>query len=121
MNHRTLGHEPSIRSRSMSTKSATDLARAIRAKEIGSRELLDSFLDRIERLNPAINAVVTLDVERAQAAADAADAATARGDSLGPLHGLPTTIKDAIATEGIRSTGGAVELTDHVPARDAPA
>jgi amidase len=105
----------------MTTDSATSLAAAIRAKELSSRELLTSFLDRIERLNGPINAVVTLDEERAFAAADAADAATARGDSLGPLHGLPTTIKDAIATEGIRSTGGAVELTDHVPTADAPA
>ena len=84
-------------------------------------KLLASFLDRIDRLNEPINAVVTLDAERAFAAADLADAATARGESFGPLHGLPTTIKDAIATEGIRSTGGAVELTDHVPTVDAPA
>src|SRR4051795_9362818 len=105
----------------MTTKSATELAAAIRAKELGSRELLESFVDRIERLNPAINAVVTLDVERAHKAADRADAATARGESFGPLHGLPITIKDAIATEGIRSTGGAVELTDHIPTADATA
>ena len=71
-------------------------------------------------MNPAINAVVTLDAERARAAADAADAARAGGDELGPLHGLPITIKDAIETEGIRSTGGAVELTDHVPAPTRP-
>ena len=106
---------------SIHTKSATELAALIRSGELGSRELLDGFLDRIERLGPPVNAVVTLDVERARAAADAADAATARGESSGPLHGLPTTIKDAIATEGIRSTGGAVELRDHVPVVDAPA
>lgn len=105
----------------MTTKTATELAAAIKRKEIGSRELLGVFLDRIERLNPPLNAVVTLDVERAQEAAGAADAATARGESFGPLHGLPTTIKDAIAVEGVRSTGGAVELRDHVPAEDAPA
>ena len=105
----------------MSTRSATELAAAIRTKELSSRELLESFVDRIERLGGPINAVITLDLDRARAAADAADAATARGESLGPLHGLPTTIKDAIATEGIRSTGGAVELRDHVPVADAPA
>ena len=105
----------------MSTKSATELAAMIRSKEIGSRELLDSFVDRIERLGGPINAVVTLDLERARVAADAADAATARGESFGPLHGLPTTIKDAIATEGIRSTGGALELQNNVPVIDAPA
>jgi amidase len=102
------------------TATARELAKAVRDKEVSSRELLDGYLDRVERLNPAINAVVTLDVDRARAAADAADAATARGDALGPLHGLPITIKDAIEVGGVRSTGGAVGLTDHVPAADAP-
>ena len=105
----------------MTTETATALAAAIRSKQLSSRELLETFVDRIEKLNPPVNAVVTLDLERARAAADEADAAVARGDDLGPLHGLPTTIKDAIATEGIRSTGGAIELTDHVPTADAPA
>jgi amidase len=101
--------------------SAVELARAVRAREVSSRELLDHFVARIERLNDSVNAVVTLDVERARVAADRADAALARGDEVGPLHGLPVTIKDALETGGIRSTGGAVELTDHVPARDAQA
>src|SRR6476661_5119389 len=105
----------------MATRSASDLAGAIRAREFTSRELLELYLDRVERLNAPINAVVTLDADRARAAADAADAALARGDDVGPLHGLPVTIKDAIETAGIRSTGGAVELTDHVPTHDAPA
>jgi amidase len=105
----------------MFTKSATELAAMIRAKEISSRELLDGYFARIEALNPTINAVVTLDVERAQASATAADEATARDELFGPLHGLPITIKDAIATEGIRSTGGAIELSSHVPEKDAPA
>jgi amidase len=105
----------------VATWSAARLAEAIRVRELSSRELLDIFLDRIERLNPPINAVVTLDVERAQRAAAAADERVARGDALGSLHGLPVTIKDAIETEGLRSTGGATELTDHVPAADAPA
>jgi amidase len=104
------------------TSTAVELATAVRTKEISSRELLDLYLDRIERLDRnAVNSVVTLDVERARAAAANADDALARGDEVGPLHGLPVTIKDAIATEGIRSTGGAVELVDHVPAADAPA
>jgi amidase len=104
------------------TSTAVELAAAIRAKEISSRELLDLYVDRIERLDrDKVNAVVTLDVERARAAAAAADEALARGDDVGPLHGLPLTIKDAIETEGIRSTGGAVELADHVPLADAPA
>jgi len=105
---------------SWATKSATELARAIRGKEVSSRELLDEYLVRVERLNPAINAVVTLDADRARDAAAAADEATARGDDVGPLHGLPITIKDAIEVGGVRSTGGAVALTDHVPVADAP-
>jgi amidase len=105
-----------------STSSAVDLTAAIRSKEISARELLEIYLERIERLDRGgVNAVVTLDAERARDAATVADAAVARGDAVGPLHGLPITIKDAIATEGIRSTGGAVELCDHVPTADAPA
>lgn len=96
-------------------------AAAIRQRELSSVELLEHYLGRIERLNPAINAVVTLAEGPARIAARAADAATAAGETLGPLHGVPHTIKDAIETAGIRSTGGAVELTDHVPERDAPA
>src|SRR5437773_128868 len=102
-------------------RTATELANAVRQKELSSRELLELYVNRIERLNPGVNAVVTLDLDRARAAAARADEAVARGDATGPLHGLPVTIKDAIETEGIRSTGGAVELTDHVPAADAPA
>ena len=100
---------------------AVRLAQAIRDKDLSSRELLELYLERIERLNGPVNAVVTLDADRARAAADEADAATARGDVLGPLHGLPITIKDAIEVAGVRSTGGAVELTDHVPTSDAVA
>jgi amidase len=103
------------------TWTATRLAAALAAKEISSRELLRLHLDRIERLNGPVNAVVTLDAERATAVATELDQATARGERRGPLHGLPITIKDAIEVEGVRSTGGAVELTDHVPAADAVA
>src|SRR5207302_8472197 len=97
------------------------LAAAIAARELGSLELLELYLERIDRLNPKVNAVITLDAERARAAARDADEAVVRGELRGPLHGLPVTIKDAIEVEGVRSTGGAVELTDHVPATDAPA
>ncbi len=98
-------------------------AAAIRERRISSRELLDEYLSRIERINPALNAVVTLDEGPARDAAERADEATAgtgAGD-LGALHGLPVTIKDAIETAGIRSTGGAHELVGHVPETDAPA
>lgn len=100
-------------------RSARQLADAIRTKETSSRELLDHYLDRIQRLNPAINAVVTLDVERARRRADAADAALMRGEVWGPLHGVPMTIKDAYETAGIRSTGGAEMFAEHVPGTDA--
>ncbi len=99
---------------------ATELAKSIRDRSISAVELLDLYLARCEALNGEINAVITFDVERAKEAAAAADAATAAGESLGPLHGLPITVKDAIATGGIRSTGGATELENHVPATDAP-
>jgi amidase len=95
-------------------------AEAIRTGQITSRALLEHLIERIERINPSLNAIVTLDYESARAAADAADAALARGDTPGPLHGVPITVKDALETRGIRSTGGATELRDNVPARDAP-
>lgn len=103
------------------TWSASRLAAAIRTKTISSRELLDLYLERIEHRGAPVNAVATLAVERAAAEAVAADEAIANGASVGPLHGLPITVKDAIATAGIRSTGGATELADHVPLTDAPA
>ena len=88
-------------------RSACDLITAIRKRELSSRELLEHYLKRVERYNPQINAVVTLDVERARKRADTADAALARGEVFGPLHGLPVTIKDTIETAGIRTTAGA--------------
>ena len=94
---------------------------AIRSRELASVELLDAHLARIERLNPAVNAVCTLSVDNARAQAVAADEATANGQSWGPLHGVSHTVKDAIATEGIRSTGGSPKLLDHVPQHDAEA
>jgi amidase len=79
--------------------SAVELAAAIARKEVSARELLDLCLTRADRLDKSVHAVVTLDVDRARDAAAAADDATARGESNGPLHGLPITIKDAIETE----------------------
>jgi len=99
--------------------SALELVVAIRNREISSRELLAHYLKRIEQYNPKINAVVTLDVERAFHLADAADAALARGESLGPLHGLPMTVKDTFETEGVRTTAGAPLHAEHIPTKDA--
>jgi amidase len=95
-------------------------AAAIRAGEFGSRELLELLVSRIERINGAINAVVTLDLETAREAADGADRMAADGEFAGPLHGVPITIKDALETAGICSTGGATELKDNIPGHDAP-
>lgn len=87
--------------------------------EVSSVELLEHFLERNSSLHHEINAVVTLDVERAKELAAASDRRRANGEALGVIEGLPMTIKDAIAVEGVRSTGGAVELADHVPDEDA--
>jgi len=100
---------------------AGELAAAIRSKAVSSVELLEVYLARIDRYNPRFNAVVTVDADGARRAASAADDAVVRGDDLGPLHGLPITVKDALETAGMRSTGGAEELREHVPEEDAPA
>lgn len=105
----------------LETATAAELAAALHDKSLGSRELLDHLLGVVETRNPALNAVVALDAERARAAATAADEATAAGDPVAsrPLHGLPLTIKDVWETEGLVTTSGAPELKDHVPAHDA--
>jgi amidase len=97
----------------------TEQVEAIRRGELGSAELLDAHLARIERLDPQVNAVCTFAVDAARDQAHAADRATANGQSWGPLHGVSITIKDAIATAGIRSTGGSTEMLDHIPEHDA--
>ena len=101
------------------TAPLTEIVAALEAADVSARELLDLHLDRIEQLDGPINSVVTLAPERARAEAFAIDEARAGGRDVGPLGGVPITVKDAIATAGIRSTGGATELRDHVPAVDA--
>jgi amidase len=96
------------------------LPRPSAAARFSSRELLEHYLARVERLNPPLNAVVTLDADGALEDADTADAALARGDGVGPLHGVPMTIKDCYDTAGMRTTCG-VEDWDCVPERDAEA
>ena len=98
---------------------AAELADAIRTRKVSSRELLDHYLARIDKINPTLNAVVTLDTERARKRADDADHALARGESWGPLHGLPITVKDVFETAGIRTTAGAPAFSEHVPTADA--
>lgn len=98
---------------------ARELAQALAEKTVSSRELVGGCLDRINASD--LNAVVTLDAERALADAAEADEQTARGSRRGPLHGLPITVKDAIATAGLRTTCGSPELADFVPDEDAVA
>ncbi|MBT5552995.1 MAG: glutamyl-tRNA amidotransferase, partial [Ilumatobacter sp.] len=95
--------------------SASQLATAIATGEVTSSEALEHLVARIKRLDGPINAVVHWDLDRARREAAAADAAVARGDTLGPLHGVPMTIKDSFQTEGCITTSGAPELADHVP------
>jgi amidase len=96
------------------------LARLLRGRELSARELLDAYLDRICRVNPRLNAIVTLAEEQATASAAAADDAAARGEPLGPLHGLPIAVKDLADAAGIRTTYGSPLFADHVPDADAP-
>lgn len=98
---------------------ATEMVAGLRAGSISSVEVLDHLTTRIDGHNPRINAVVALDLERAHAAARAADAAVARGEATGRLHGLPMTVKDVWETEGLVTTSGAPELKDYVPTTDA--
>ena len=98
---------------------ALEIAEQIRTKQISSREALDYFLARVEKLDKPINSVVTIDQKRARAEADAADDALARRDLRGPLHGVPMTVKDSFQTAGIRTTSGAPEFAEFVPSEDA--
>jgi amidase len=99
--------------------SATALAHAIRTKKLSSEEIVQAFLTRIEQVNPKINAVVELVAEAALGKARHADASMARGESLGPLHGVPITLKDSIDTAGVISTGGTLGRAKFVPEQDA--
>ena len=98
---------------------AVTAAAAIRGRSLSARELVSSCLERIEDLDPCVNAMVTRSAERALAEAAAADDVTARGGERGPLHGLPVAIKDLQATEGVRTTLGSAEFAEHVPSADA--
>lgn len=105
----------------LALRSATEQAAALRAKEISSRELLDEHLNRVERLNPGLNAIVAMDVDRAQTTAKQLDDLAVRDQWAGPLHGLPCTIKDALDTARLVTTGGSAQLAGRVPDTDATA
>jgi amidase len=93
------------------------LADRMRKRELSAVEVLDAYIQRIDRLNPTLNAVVSADYDLARQAAAEADRKVARGESLGPLHGVPMTTKDGHDVAGLRTTIG-TERFDHVPERD---
>jgi aspartyl-tRNA(Asn)/glutamyl-tRNA(Gln) amidotransferase subunit A len=96
-----------------------EISRHIRAKKLSPVELTNLFLQRIKKLNPVLNAYVTVTEERAQADAKVAQREISRGRYRGPLHGIPFSIKDNLATEGIRTTAGSKVLAEWVPDHDA--
>ena len=98
---------------------AQELALAIQRRQVSSVEVINAYLTQLERYNARVNAVVTLDAEGAQGQARRADAALARGECWGPLHGVPFTVKDALETAGLRTTSGFPPLSDYVPQTDA--
>jgi amidase len=98
--------------------SAVEMAQLIRAKKLSAREALAAHLEQIDRVNPKVNAIVTLVAEMAAEAATRADEMQARGETLGPLHGLPVAHKDLIETRGIRTTFGSPLFKDYVPSED---
>ncbi|HXV63595.1 MAG TPA: amidase [Vicinamibacteria bacterium] len=98
---------------------ARELARLVRVKEVSAVELLQAHLDQIERVNPKVNAIVTLVPELARERARLLDERAMRGESLGPLHGIPLAVKDLERTRGIRTTFGSRIYENHVPERSA--
>lgn len=103
----------------LTRKTAHELAALIKSRAVSPVEVLDAHLAVIERVNPKLNAIVTLAAEAARASARAAEDAVIRGEALGPLHGLPIGVKDVTPTAGIRTTYGSRLYADHVPDHDA--
>ena len=99
--------------------SATELAARIQRKEISSAELLALYFERVDRLNPALNAIIVQRRDEAMARAEAADAALARGERWGPLHGVPMTVKESYDVAGTPTTWGAPHLKDNIAPKDA--
>ena len=103
----------------ITSASARSIAQAIRGKQVSAVEIVHAHLDRIAEVNDKLNAVVCLCADRALDEAAEADATLARGDAVGPLHGVPMTLKDSLDTEGVVTTAGTVGRRDFVPDRDA--
>jgi len=96
-----------------------ELASLLKKREISAVELAQYYLERIDRLNPQLNAFIAVTADRALASAQAAEEAIAGGNYLGPLQGIPIAVKDLVDVAGMPTTGGSVVLKDNVPARDA--
>ena len=99
--------------------SATDLVRLIKTRQISSSELLEHYFKRIDVHNAPINAVIAQNRDEARKAAKAADAALARGEDLGPLHGVPMTVKESYDVAGYKTTWGVPEMKDNLAREDA--
>ena len=97
----------------------SELARRLRRREISPVEIVQVCLERIEKLNPALNAFITVTAESALAEARTAEAEIARGEWRGPLHGIPVAVKDLIDTAGVRTTAASALYKDRIPAQDA--
>ena len=100
-------------------RTAKQLASAIAKKKIGCLELLDLYLERVEAHNPSLNAIIAMDVEGARKRAKAADKAVKAGKKLGPLHGVPMTIKESYNVVGLPTTWGSPALKDNKPKSNA--
>jgi amidase len=110
---------PTSSSEELAFSSATVLAQLIQEKRISSLELTQHYIERIERFDPTLNAVVVRDFERALDAAKLADTSLARGRVLGPLHGIPMTVKETFDVTGLPTTWGVPEQRDHLAQSDA--
>jgi amidase len=99
--------------------SATQLAADIRDRKIGCLELLDFFLARADKYNPKLNAIIVRQVDKARDRARAADAALARGENWGPLHGVPMTVKESFNLAGLPTTFGNPVWKDNLPPANA--
>jgi len=113
------GVAPEVAGDELCYLSAVELVSRMRRKQVSARDVMAAHLARIDRVNPKVNAIVTLVAERAMADAKRADEALIRGERLGPLHGLPVAHKDLVDTAGIRTTRGSPFYRDHVPTHDA--
>src|ERR1700742_1600224 len=103
------------------SQSASELAAAVQSKRLSSKAIVEAHLEQIAKVNPKLNAIVQLTADAARKEADEADAALARGDIKGPLHGVPVTIKDTLETTGVICTGGTTGRAHYIPKADATA